>query len=89
MKGGVTDGQVDDLLSGFTALPAAIPQIRSYDFGRDAGLSPNPFGVVLVATFDSVQDFAAYREHPAHTALRRGLLVPIAEEITTTQFISG
>jgi hypothetical protein len=88
VKDDVTDAPIDDLLTGFGALPAAIPQIRSYDFGRDAGLSPNRLGVVLVATFDSVEDFAAYREHPAHQRLRRDLLLPISQDITTTQFHS-
>ncbi|HXX91208.1 MAG TPA: Dabb family protein [Acidimicrobiales bacterium] len=87
-KEDVTDAQVDAVLQGFAALPAAIPQIRTYDFGRDAGLSPNPFGVVLVATFDSIEDFAAYRAHPAHTSFRGDVLVPAAQDIMSSQFFT-
>ena len=88
LRDGVTDTEVEAVLDGFASLPPAIDQIRSYDVGRDAGLSPNDFGIVLVATFDSVEDFRAYREHPAHTAFRRDLLVPASSDITSTQFLT-
>ena len=88
LRDGVGDAEVDAVLAGFATLPSAISQIRSYDFGRDAGLSPNDFGVVLVATFDSVEDFRAYREHPAHVAFRQDLLVPASSAITSTQFLT-
>lgn len=87
LRDDVSDAQVDLLLEGFAGLPAAIPEIRTYDFGREAGISPNEFGVVLVATFDSVDDLLTYREHPAHRSFRQDLLVPIAREITATQFV--
>lgn len=86
VKDGITDEQVDELLEGFAALASIVPRIRSFDVGRDAGLSPNPFGVVLVATFDGVDDFTAYRGHPAHVAFRRDLLEPLSADITSTQF---
>ena len=84
----VTDAEIVAVLDGFAALPAAIAQIRSYDFGRDAGLSPNDFDIVLVATFESVEEFMAYREHPAHQGFRRDLLVPASSSITSTQFFT-
>ena len=88
LRDDATDAEVDAVLEGFASLPPAISQIRSYDVGRDAGLSPNDFGVVLVATFDSVEDFLAYREHPAHVAFRRDRLVPASASITSTQFFT-
>jgi Stress responsive A/B Barrel Domain len=84
----ITDAEVEAVLEGFASLPPAISQIRSYEFGRDAGLTPNDFGVVLVATFDTVEDFQTYREHPAHVAFRRDLLVPASAAITSTQFLA-
>jgi Stress responsive A/B Barrel Domain len=88
LKASSLDAEVDAMLEGFASLPGAISQIRSYDFGQDAGLSPNDVDVVLVATFDSVEDFAAYREHPAHMAFVRDLLEPICEERTSAQFLT-
>jgi len=86
LKEGVDGTQVDAALEGFASLPPLIPEIRTYDFGREAGISPNDFGVVMVASFDSKDDFTAYREHPAHKAFAADLLRPIAEKITTAQF---
>ena len=88
LKEGVTEAQVTATLDGLAALAGVIPEIRSYDFGRDAGLSPNSVDMALVARFDSVEDFAAYREHPAHKAFARDLLLPIAESFATIQFDS-
>jgi hypothetical protein len=86
LRADATDAEVDAVLEGFASLPPAIPEIRTYDVGREAGLSPNDFGIVLVATFDSVEDFSAYREHPAHVSFRQDLLVPVSTGITSTQF---
>jgi Stress responsive A/B Barrel Domain len=88
LKDDVTDSQVDAVLEGFGALPAAIPEIRAYDFGRDAGLSQNRFSLALVAKFDSVEDFTVYRDHASHQAFVRDLLGPVAESRESTQFFS-
>jgi hypothetical protein len=88
LKDGITDTQVNAVLEGFATLPAAIPQIRSYDFGRDAGLSQGSFALALVATFDSVDDFTTYRDHGAHLAFVRDLLGPVAENRASIQFFT-
>ena len=86
LKDGITDEQVSAVLEGFATLPAAIPQIRSYHFGRDLGLSQNSFALALVAEFDSAEDFAIYREHPAHTDFVSHLLGPVSQSRASIQF---
>jgi hypothetical protein len=88
LKEGVSEAQVNAALEALAALPAAIPQIRSFDSGRDAGLSPNGVDMALIARFDSAEDFAAYREHPAHKAFGRDFLLPISDTRTIIQFYS-
>jgi hypothetical protein len=88
VKDDVTDARVDAVLDGFRALSAAIPEIRAYNFGRDAGLSQNRFSLALVARFDSVEDFTIYRDHPSHQVFVRDLLGPIAQTRESTQFFS-
>ena len=88
LKRGTPDAQVDAMLAGFASLPGAISQIRSYDFGRDAGLSPSDVDVLLVATFDSVEEFTAYREHPAHVTFVHDLLEPICTDRTSAQLLT-
>jgi hypothetical protein len=85
---GVTDEQVDAILEGLAALPPVISQIRSYEYGRNAGLSPNSVDLAIVAKFDSAEDFATYRDHPAHQAFGRDLLLPLSKTRTVAQFFS-
>jgi hypothetical protein len=81
-----TDQAVEAVLDGLQRLPAAIPELRSMACGRDAGLGGGAADLVLVATFDSVADFEAYRVHPAHVALGRDRLRPILASAATAQF---
>ena len=55
-----------------------------------AGDVPSSISIVLalVAEFDSAEDFAVYREHPAHTDFVRDLLGPISESRASIQFFS-
>lgn len=51
---------------GLGALPAAIPEIREYRFGPDAGLNEGNYDFVVVADFETAADYVAYRDHPQH-----------------------
>jgi hypothetical protein len=82
-----TDAAVSDVLDGLAVLPAAIPELRSLDCGRDAGVSDGAADLAIVATFESVEDFEAYRVHPAHVAVGRDLLRPIMASAQTSQFL--
>jgi hypothetical protein len=62
----VADDHVDQVRTGLDALPAQIPQIRTFAHGSDVGVSEGNFDYVVVADFDSVQDWRTFREHPAH-----------------------
>jgi hypothetical protein len=88
LKEGVTDAQADAALEGYAALQAVIPEIRACTVGRDAGLNPNAADMALITKFNSVEDFASYREHPAHVAFGRDVLLPISEKRTLIQFFS-
>jgi hypothetical protein len=83
---GVPEEQVAAALAALAALPAAIPQIRSFDCGRNAGLNPNSVDLALIAKFDNVEDYNAYREHPLHQAFGRDHLLPISQTRTIIQF---
>lgn len=62
---------------GLSTLPAAIPEIRAYRFGPDLGLDPGNADFAIVADFDSVEGYRAYRDHPAHQAVLTGRIRPI------------
>jgi Stress responsive A/B Barrel Domain len=60
------------------ALPPAIPEIRSYRVGVDAGLAPEGNSdLVVVADFDDVAGYLVYRDHPAHQDVIVRLIRPI------------
>jgi hypothetical protein len=60
------DCDVDGLLAALRELPAAIPELRSYVVGRDAGLSEGNATIAVVADVDDEAGWLAYRDHPAH-----------------------
>jgi hypothetical protein len=62
----VPDDHLELVRTGLDALPPQIPQIRTFAHGSDVGVSEGNFDYVVVADFDSVQDWRAFRQHPAH-----------------------
>ena len=62
----VPDDHVEQVRSGLDALPSQIPQIRGFLHGSDVGVSEGNFDYVVVADFDNMGDWRAFREHPAH-----------------------
>ena len=62
----VPEDHVEQVRAGLDALPAQIPQIRTFLHGSDVGVSEGNYDYVVVADFDNVQDWRAFREHPAH-----------------------
>lgn len=48
------------------ALPAKIDVIRSFEVGINVLSQERAFDVVLVSTFDNLDDLEKYRVHPVH-----------------------
>ena len=70
------DCDVDGLLDALRALPAQIPELRSYVVGRDAGISEGNATIAVVADLDDEAGLTAYREHPAHLHVLNDLIRP-------------
>ena len=62
----VTESEIRAVEVGLGSLPALIPQIRRYEFGRDAALAEGNFDFVVVADFDSLPDYETYQAQPDH-----------------------
>ncbi|MFC4945864.1 Dabb family protein [Pseudonocardia sp. GCM10023141] len=69
------------------ALPAQIELIRETRHGRDLGERPTNADYALVTAFDDANAFHAYLEHPAHQAVVRDHLAPLADSFHSTQFL--
>ncbi|MEM8621550.1 MAG: Dabb family protein [Actinomycetota bacterium] len=83
------DATADDIAATTAAingLPGEIEAIRSFDHGADLGVSDQQYDYSLVATFDSLDDFAEYRAHPTHVALVEDYIDPFVADRTSVQF---
>ena len=80
-----TAEQMAAMQDGLSRLPAAIPVIRSYVYGPDAGVAQDNLDFALVADFDSREGFLAYRDHPVHVEFMNRFVRPIIETRTAVQ----
>ena len=65
-KDGVRQEEIADLESSLAQLPAAIPEILSYEFGRDVVRSERSYDLALVSTFRNLEALQGYQKHPDH-----------------------
>ena len=68
-----------ELRSRLEALPALIPQIRSFRVGDNFSERPVAMDLALVSEFESVEDLKTYSEHPDHQAVALWLKNVVAE----------
>lgn len=71
---------------GLSQLPGAIPEIRRYAFGPDAGFAEGNFDFAVVADFDDADAYRVYAAHPAHTGLITERIRPLIAERVAVQY---
>jgi hypothetical protein len=81
-----TDDQVSAIEQALARLPARLPQIRAYTFGRDAGIDANQATFAVVADFDRVEDYADYRDDEEHRRIITELIAPLLAARAAVQF---
>ena len=67
-------------------LPEAIPVIRAYRHGADAGINDGNFDYVVVADFDTADDYVVYRDHPTHAAFIADVVAGRVAERAAVQY---
>jgi len=75
--------QVRDELA---ALPPLLAGLRGYTVGADIGENEGNADLAIVADFDDVDCYRAYRDHPAHQDIVKRLIRPIAAQRRAVQF---
>ncbi|WP_214413345.1 Dabb family protein [Sphaerisporangium fuscum] len=83
---GATEEQKAAVEAGLKELPAAIPEIRRYEIGGDAGINPGNYEFAVVADFDSEADYLVYRDHPVHRAVIADVIRPILANRAAVQY---
>ena len=81
-----TDAQIDALEQALSGLPARLPKLRSYTFGRDAGINPGQASFAVVAELDTVDDYLEYRDDVEHRRIIAELITPILAARTAAQY---
>ena len=66
-----------EIVDALRDLPGAVPSIRSYVVGSDAGISDGNADIVVVADFDDVDGYVAYRDDPTHQGVIRDRILPV------------
>ncbi|MEO3812984.1 Dabb family protein [Sphaerisporangium sp. B11E5] len=83
---GTTEEQKAGLVAELGKLPGAIPEIRRYEMGPDAGINPGNHEFVVVADFDSAEDYLVYRDHPVHRDVIERAIRPIMASRAAVQY---
>jgi hypothetical protein len=68
-------------------LPAKIPCIVAYRFGRDIGVQDGNADFALVADFTDHEGLATYANHPDHRAVLQSLIQPIVAQREAIQYV--
>ncbi|MGB3485434.1 MAG: Dabb family protein [Mycobacterium sp.] len=76
------DGPVAEALQ---ALIPTLSGVQSYVCGPDAGVTANSYDFAVVGTFDDVDSFTSYRDHPEHQRIINELIVPHLGSRTVVQ----
>lgn len=81
-----SDSDKKAVAKGLEALPAAIPEIRRYELGNDAGLAQGNFDFALIADFESLDDFKVYQAHQDHLRVIQDVIRPVIAARAAVQY---
>lgn len=81
-----TTAQIRDFAEQLTAMPANVDVIRRYEHGDDLQLGPGTADYVLVADFDTVEDYQFYAKHPYHLDFIERSVKPLLGSISRVQY---
>ena len=79
------DGHVQAIEDELATLPARL-NFRAYHFGRDLGLNAGNGSFGIVADFDTLEDYFAYRDDPEHMRILAQVIRPILAARSAVQY---
>lgn len=84
-KPDTSETDIADLEKSLGALPAVIPEIKAYEFGRDIVRSERSYDFSLVSAFDDLESLKRYQIHPNHQVVL-GKVVKLCDSILAVDF---
>lgn len=82
----VDTDHVERVCAAYDDVAAAVTGLRHHAHGSDVGVSEGTFDFVVVAEFDDITTWRAYRDHPAHVLLVEELVVGHVADRAAAQF---
>lgn len=83
--GGATPEICRTVREALERLPGLVPEIRQYIFGPDLGVNDGNFDYAVVADFDDIEGYIAYRDHPEHRRVLREVIAPVISARSAAQ----
>ena len=84
-KLGIAESKVAELAKSLGALPAKIPEIKSFEFGPDILHADRSLDFALVASYEDVEALKRYQVHPDHLPVL-AKVKELAEKILVVDF---
>ncbi len=81
-----TDAQMRTICEALAGLPAAIPEIRNYTIGTNAGDRPDNYDIAVIGDFDDKAAYQAYADHPDHLGVIQQHIAPLLTGRAAVQF---
>ena len=86
-KQGIGEEEIADLEKSLAALPPVIPEILSYELGRDVVRSERSYDLALVSTFKDLDAMQHYQEHPDHQVVLKKVN-DLCESVLAVDFVT-
>ena len=86
-KQGIGEEVIVDLEKSIAALPPVIPEILSYEFGRDVVRSERSYDLALVSTFKDLDSLQRYQIHPDHQVVLKKVN-DLCESVLAVDFVT-
>ena len=80
-----SDEQIQAIEAALATLPSRL-SMRAYHFGRDLGMNDGNASFGIVADFDSVDDYLAYRDDPEHMRILGEVIRPTLVARSAVQY---
>lgn len=82
---GTSAEAIDAVEQALAALPAQVPAIKAFQFGRDLGLAEGNWDFSVTADLADEGAYLDYRDDEAHQAVIRDVVRPILAERVAVQ----
>lgn len=82
---GTDSAQIEAIVAALQALPGQVATLDAIEVERDLAIDARSAQLLIRADFDSVADWQAYQDHPAHQDVIRELIAPVLASRASVQ----